>query len=564
MVDQENGLDIKEWEIWHTYTTYVFPTEIDLKKLADDLIQSELAHLAMLRDGYTVWRNGNAIGKGRSTIELTNSKKQSQISFDKEESTKIDIEGYAAEAWKQGCHFRFSEKRLFGPGYNIPPPYVRAFLGKCILSDDQFDQEVHLYPILTVYETGIMSVEMRSISPAHSISLRHFIDGAVNLYNISFKTVKVPPAISKLVSKGYMRTGERNIWNRSKLLKLEKKFDKLVNSETSISQDEEFEYSVSPLRTPLKIEKETLSTVSRTIFDAVAFLLSDPQEGMRFILRGLNPAVLFDGSWIGRPHIYLCDFKGQQDTSTENEEIFSNEFVKILMREPDFPAELHKDLLPEDVRMFEDYGLYLGPSGSLLAWSKEGVKQYEPWKDINRGHLIYEQQASMRMLDYVYMLYRRLLNQVDSFEDTQKVIMARKELSRFEQNLLEISSFGEIRELFSYGLEQLGIDEIKKRVQEGLELQRIENSDKETRTFRKIGIVLTVVFGISSIPAFSYQVLKPIWLFLALPYPKDETIFNVALLVLTSLVLVFVLWGILGSISGSKNKGEETNYFREK
>lgn len=119
---------LKEWEIWYTYTTSLRPANIDLKSLADRLVKSELAHLSMLKDGYTVWNSRDGIMSGNTSVDLSGE----TFFIDENEETKIP-NGFAGEAWYQCAHFRFGELRLFNAYPSLPPNYVRAFMGKCIL-----------------------------------------------------------------------------------------------------------------------------------------------------------------------------------------------------------------------------------------------------------------------------------------------------------------------------------------------------------------------------------------------------------------------------------------------
>ena len=218
---------LKDWEIWYTYTTSLKPTKIDLNGLADSLIKSELAQLSMLKEGDTVWQSRDGIMRGNTSVDLSGK----TFFIDENEETKIP-EGFAGEAWYQCAHFRFSELRLFNAYPSMPPNYVRAFLGKCILHNDKKDSRVHLYPILTIYETGVMSVEFRNISPSHEIPLDEFINQEVNKTQISFDRAEVPPALSKLASSAYMRTLVNwNMRERAKLLKLEKPMPTLLMNE---------------------------------------------------------------------------------------------------------------------------------------------------------------------------------------------------------------------------------------------------------------------------------------------------------------------------------------------
>jgi hypothetical protein len=532
---------LKEWEIWFTYTTSLRPTKINLKNLADSLVESELAPLSMLKEGYTIWKSRDGIKQGNTSVELSG------------KSTLLDENGkktipndFAGEAWYQCAHFKFSELRLFGSYPSLPPNYVRAFLGKYILHKNEENSLIHLYPILTIYETGVMSVEFRRISPSKEIPLDKFIKHEVNATQILFDKAEVPPAISKLVSSAYMRTLVNwNMRERAKLLKLEKNHSETIDERTVLYDDNNFTFKLSPLSHSDNNQKEWLYTLALTIFDTVAYLLSEPKEKNEFIFWGQPVSVDFDGHWVGRPHIYLCDFSDQQETASLNEEINKNSFIKILMQSFEFPEKIKEKFLPEDSRLFEDCSAYLGQALSLWAWSKKGIKQQEPWDDGNRGHLIYEKQVTMRLHDYVYILHRRLLNESLKFEDYDQVISIRRELIDLEQKISEVSSFGEIRELLKNGWSQMGLEGIKIRIDKALLLQQEEKSNNETRKFRKLGITLTVFFGLASIPTLANDILKPMWNWFNWLKPKDDLSFQILLLTIVFTLVLIVLFGLL-------------------
>lgn len=404
---------------------------------------------------------------------------------------------------------------------------------------------MNLYPILTVYETGVLSIEFRKISPQREIPLDEFITQEVNRTQIPFDRAEVPPALSKLASIAYMRTLVNwNMRERAKLLKLEKNHAETIDERTVLDDDKEFTFKLSALSLGGEKQKEWLYTLALTVFDTVAYLLSEPKEKNDFIFWGKPVTVEFDGHWVGRPHIYLCDFSDQQETASLNEEIHKNSFTKILMQSFEFPEEMKKRFLPEDSRLFEDCSAYLGEAFSLWVWSKRGLKEQEPWNDGNRGHLIYEKQAIMRLHDYVYILHRRLLNESLNLEDYDQVISVRRELVDLEQKISEVSAFGEIRDLLKNGWSQIGLDGIKKRIDKALLLQQEEKSNKETRTYRKIGITLTIFFGLASIPTLANEILKPLWIWSQWPKPVDNLTFQVLLIGIV-FILISLTVGIL-------------------
>jgi len=64
------GLEIEEWEIWHTYTTYFEATEIDLSETVRRLVAADVAECTMLRDGRTYWRSDAAVSSGSTEIDV--------------------------------------------------------------------------------------------------------------------------------------------------------------------------------------------------------------------------------------------------------------------------------------------------------------------------------------------------------------------------------------------------------------------------------------------------------------------------------------------------------------
>jgi hypothetical protein len=63
------ALDIHEWEIWHTYSTYLESTNIDLLKTARRLAASGIAECVMLRDGRTLWQSNGVVASGSTVVE---------------------------------------------------------------------------------------------------------------------------------------------------------------------------------------------------------------------------------------------------------------------------------------------------------------------------------------------------------------------------------------------------------------------------------------------------------------------------------------------------------------
>ena len=205
------ALEIEEWEIWHTYTTYLESTHIDLQESARRLITSGVAECAMLRDGRTYWRSDNGAQSGSTSIEI-DSDGTSTLELKLDEGSSERPTGFILEAWGQAAYFLTSEHRVLGSDTALPCPYLRAYLGKCVLTSttsDKTSSEINLYPVLTVYESGVLIVEFRMIGPKTTTSLPDFITGGVNLFTWKFDRVQVSPGLSAFATRAYYQSAHR-------------------------------------------------------------------------------------------------------------------------------------------------------------------------------------------------------------------------------------------------------------------------------------------------------------------------------------------------------------------
>jgi hypothetical protein len=57
------------WEMWHTYTTFLQSTSVDLDGSARRLVGAGIAECVMLRNGRAYWRSNGANGSGGTEID---------------------------------------------------------------------------------------------------------------------------------------------------------------------------------------------------------------------------------------------------------------------------------------------------------------------------------------------------------------------------------------------------------------------------------------------------------------------------------------------------------------
>jgi hypothetical protein len=542
-------LRLHEWEIWHTYTTYLNQGDIDPDQIARRLVELEIAACAMTRDGRTYWKAGQKVGSGSTDVRLNDFATGATVHLDRDPGCDTPLEGFALEAWGEAGHFRFNELRVFGEDEGLPPPYVRAFLGQCkLISEDETSRsEILLYPVLLIFLGGVMVLELRTISPDTPTELDHFIDGAVNLFQHRFDRAEVPPNIVKLATRAYYHSYRG--WSfryRLALIWMERGHDKAVRELTKSYDEGDFTFHLAPLTTSDKSRaSEKLNTLALTLLHTVAFVLGEPRLGLAFVLRGQKQTPQLGDYWSGRPHIYIARFDGQRETASENARIHGAAFGSILLRAVAGGVTAARRCLPPDSRFFDDYNAYITSAASLWVWSNSGLRQQAPSADANRGHLIYEHQAVVELLEYGYMLHRSLLDRVEKYENADEVLAARRALITLEQTLAEASHFGEIRDLLDCGWREMKLPELRQRIQDALAIREAEASVAEARVATRIRQALTVLFGLIAVPSLGERVIQPLWKLIGIPHPDTDsafqTITNAVALVFVGLVVLFMI-----------------------
>jgi hypothetical protein len=525
------SLNIHEWEIWHTYCTYLLTGAIDLDFAARMLVEYGLALCSVLEDGRVYWSSGSMIGSGTTIMNRQPYADEAGFDFRPDPGCRIPLRGFAAESWGQACKFRFSEKRLFGEDRALPQPYVRAYLGRCnLVSKEEPQIEIGMYPVLSIYESGVVLLELRTISPNFPVPLDLFVSSCVNLFRFAFDRIEAPPGLAKLATRAYYHSRkDMTFLDRALLVWLERKHDETVRRLTQPHKAGDFTFHLAPLSGGDSASPcENLLTFALTLFHTVAFALGRPRSGVEFLLRGQRCTPQLGNYWSGRPHIYLTRFEGQCATASENEFRHGDAFRAILARVPNCGSTTVKLQLPRSSRLFEDFSAYVTSAASLWVWSKGGLERSRSWTDSNRGHLIYEQQAEMELLEYGYMLHRSFLERVERYGNSNEVVFAQKLLLRLQLEMNEVSYFGEIRDLLDHGWHELRLPELRALIQQALSLRDTQIRASDERLTAKIGQALTIVFGLVAVPALADQVVQPLWEVLGIRHPEGGALFKIA------------------------------------
>jgi hypothetical protein len=503
-------IDLHEWEIWHTYATYLDCAPLDLISGAKSLVDAGVADCVMLNDGTTFWNTANGTCSGITAIDIDAKDGSGSFTLHQEEKSQPFPSGFALEAWGQSAYFMIGEQRVLGetPAF-VHDPYLRAYLGKCVVyrkHEDDTVSRLNFYPILLVHQSGVMILELRMIGPESPISLPRFIDGGVNLFREHFDQVEVSPGLAQNATAAYYRSTTSGVFKRARLAWSQARHNIAVRQLTKESADDSFSFKLAPWSG----ETDTLQSIVLSMFHTCAYLLIGPREGIAYVLFGQRLPPSLGEYWSGRPYIHLIQFQDQQETARENEERHGSDFARILARcwSPDVGFTRQ---LPKDARLFEDYNAYITSASTLWVWSKEGLRRQESWRDPNRGNFIYDRQRVSEVLEYGYMLQRGLYHRIEYLGSTAQVMAIRRNFLSLQLRLREASHSGEIRDLLEHGWKEFGLPLLKLDIESALALRESDARADDAMRATRVGWAIAIVFGFVAVPGLADQIVLPAW-----------------------------------------------------
>jgi hypothetical protein len=528
---------VREWEIFYSYTTHFNVAIPDSRAAAHALVRDGIAESAMVSDGACFWRDGDAIKHGSAEIETDSAFSVGRFIVPEE----LRDVPFALETIGQANWYRFSEMRLFGEG-GLPQPYVRAFLGECLLVDEG-EHAVSLYPMLKLYESGAASVSLRLIGPLGSMYEREFTEKYVHLPQRGLCRAEVPPGLAAMapIAGSQLRFG--HVLRRAQLAWMHWAHKWMVRSRTRecLSGDFQFAHVELP-RSEDDSYEETTATLALTILATAGYVVGADRTGLSLVLLGSRPTPAMYGPWHGRPHIYLVRFSGQEPSASANEARHGDAFARLL---GGTSAARPSRWLPANQRTGDDdYGFYVGSSNSLVAFGREHLRSVrrQGRGDANRGDLIYEEHVKLEMLELVHALSRRLAEVVRDNPTSWEVALAQRQLLDLELSMSETGRYGEVRSLLAAGWTAWGVNELRNIAARGLELLRAEATDAANLGSARVSYMLGATAVVLGFEPIGRVIVKPLWESAWPAHAKSDTWYGVVALGMLALAVWTVGW----------------------
>jgi hypothetical protein len=509
IVDSDELL-IKDWQIWHVFSTYVQRPIDSLETVAAALVTSELCDSAMTNEGLSIWwGKDDTVHVGETSIDLTARGTRATVQF------PADVPPYALEGLFTAAALRYGELRAFGE--DSPVRYVRALVGPCVLESEK--SGINLYPIVKLYETGVLLVEMRMVSAnSGDLTASAFVHDYVNAPFEEFSVAHVPPTLAELapiVSADWSKVSHieriRRAWAATR-------HRKAVAECVVHEKSGDFDHLFCELPA-YENTTETIANIAHLIANTVAYLASSPRQGLRLAFLGQRE-LLRAGRWSSRPHVHLLRFDQQFDSAATNHERHATLFTSILARVQNAPEAFATN----NLRAFNDYGVYVTRAAQLWVYTPKTLVSAEgTLKDPNYGYVIYEQEAVAELLEYAYALSKRLEDEASATVFDPHLV------ARLRILLIELSAgidahvhSGEILDVLRHGYRELGIPERQERIATLLSIKSdLLTHQEEVRTSRW-ALILTAVFGLIAVPPVATDVIAPLWRLAGWIHPASD------------------------------------------
>lgn len=488
----EKSMQITKWEIWKTYSTYTNRTfnYSELKEISEILVKNNLVTSILMSDCSIIWKDGKKV-------------KEDQI-FDFNYSQILallnKLSGYAAEGIHQFYLMWKSEERIL-KDLHYDFPYIKCFLSPIMVTFTP-DHTKILYPQLTIYDTGILNLTFRIISPdKYNYEINNFIYNEINSNNLKIKEVKFPYEI--LENLKYLEIDE-----------LEK------NKETI--KLEPFEHDFVKL-----YDFENLLDLTQFLIQVISFQISKKFRKIDY----------YNNYWLYSQSIYLLDYKNQPYHKEEIIDNFREYLIQIMYRLPFlFDVNFSKEL-PKDLREINQYCLFIIKGMSLWVSSKDELEKFKD--DINNQSKVYEKQVLVEAINHFNLLANKLYEISYHNGNYDEAIKLQKELINFQRlfKTTYVSNFGEINHILNYCYEELEWGELITLSNELLDIEKNHQNNRRSDNIQYSVILLAIVTLCSQLLLY-YSIFK------------DEILFigGILFLFFLSLILkekIYYVWQIL-------------------
>ena len=465
----EKSMQITKWEIWKTYSTYTNRTFNigELKKLSEILVKNNIVTSIFSSDGSVIWKENEKVKNDK--IFDWNSSSENLGLLKK-------LPDYAAEGIFQFYIMWNREERIL-KNMHFDYPYIKGFLSPINVTFTTGHTKL-LYPQLTIYNTGILNLTFRIMSPdMFDYELNSFIYNEINSSNLKIKYLEMPYELLENLKDFEFADLEKNR-KTVELGSFEHNFVKLDNF-------------------------ENLMNLNQFLISVISFHISKKFRKIDY----------YNNYWLYSQSIYLLDYKNQPYHKEDIIENFNEYLIQILYRLPFlFDVNFSKEL-PKDLREINLYCLFIIQGMFLWVSSKDELEKFK--EDINNENKVYEKQVLVEAINHFNLLVNKLYEISSNNKSYDDAIGLQKDLIYFQRlfKTSYLSNFGEINHILNYCYEELEWEELIKLSNELLDIEKNHQIKRKNENLQYL-VIFIAIFTICSQLMFYYPHMKNILIFI--------------------------------------------------
>jgi hypothetical protein len=522
---------IRRWEIWYVYACYLSRSIADLRDAAEKVLRAKLALAAILPNGDLGWRGRDEAAWGTLAEDDTIGTVKTGFRFPEKLATELRPTVFRLAAMRSAARNVFSvHAPLDDPSILIALPELVIYLSE--------DHAVPLDVTVRLFESGILIVNFRSNLESPHTSLDSFIGHYVNLALQPLAATETDRDLTFVLCDA-QTSDDRSLWRRPRVLArrglLRTRFPKTP------PQTDRRPQSNHALSNRIRVPgggKSQLSGLALDYASAVAYTLGRPRRGIAYLFLGEPWEPRLTGYWSGSPHVHLLEFSEQSSSAAENERLHETALKWILTRTPPRQDGILRAPLPSNMRVFDDFGVYINES--LVLWvytSKMGMTSGKGTADEPLSLPTHHHQVKGELLEYGRILYKSLLHELETPKvDWGRIFAIKERQVRFEIGCHDAAQFGEIRDMIAQGLKALKVDGLKPHIAALLALCESIATVTETKQLAAVGMLVACVVGVLGLPGmieFLNNYIAPH--FGPLAALKKDSLVRICILVLATL-----------------------------
>lgn len=169
-------------------------------------------------------------------------------------------------------------------------------------------------------------------------------------------------------------------------------------------------------------------------------------------------------------------------------------------------------------------------------------------------NMLFQDLTPEFFLEYGYMLHRSLYDRSSRYSNTDDVLIARKNLMSLKHKMREASPFGEVKNMLISGWNKMGVPELQKSIEESLSVKEAETSIMEARGIKKLGLMLSIFFGILAVSSVAKELVGPLWDVFGIWRPQNEAVAKIFMIVMSTLFVSLVVFGLFKKLSPFRSK----------